>query len=86
MVGDFLNGLVESAGSYLLVGSVLLILVVALLIFLRATKGVIFGVALVALFGFTKSGFLPAWVMLVALIGIGLVIAKDIISKFLSTG
>jgi len=66
--------------------SVFIIIIVSMLVFfIRSSKYVIEGIALIVVFGMLQASFIQPWVLFVVISIIGLDIAKLLLSSFLSS-
>jgi hypothetical protein len=83
---NFLSVFSNVFGNPLIFLLIAILLITAFLFFIRASKEVFIGFLFIILIGSSSSGFIPAWVLGVVLIILGLFLSNIIIKTFFRGG
>jgi hypothetical protein len=70
-------------GNPVLMSVGIIFVFILLVLFIRTSKYVIEGIALLAVYGMMKAGFIESWVLFIVIALIGLDIAKSILVSFI---
>lgn len=71
-------------GNAVFMALAIIVVFILLVMFIKAQKYVIEGIALIAVYGLTEAAFIQKWVLFVVIAIVGLDIAKSIIEAFFS--
>jgi hypothetical protein len=77
LIGDFF-------GNSILMGFSIIMLMIVLMLFAKANRFVISGLALIVTYGFVGGGYIPAWILFIVIAIIGIDLAVNFKNMFAS--